>query len=173
MSVLRSLQMLTYTLSVWGYKEFWIDTCRMADKSIRDKLKQQTPEEQAAMDASIRASRRSVPARRMVAEIKAALAEGKSPAEIEVELCNWKEEYPRLFDMVLDPGHSEAMLNAMLGYLEAVESGAQTTHSASVAVGTHLVNQFVRPKLGMDPAPLPDSVPQSASPAVQRKAGSH
>jgi hypothetical protein len=59
--------------------------------------------------------------------------------------------------MVNGGGYSEAMLNAMLTQLEAVELGRQTTHDASVAVGTVLVNSFVRPQLGMEQAPLPGS----------------
>ena len=130
------------------------------EKIANNKLK---PEEAAAMDASIREAKRSVGARKMVEEIKAAQARGLSPAEIDAapEMAHWKEEYPRLFGMVLDPAHSPAMLYAMLTQLEAVEKGRRSTHDASVTVGTILVNSFVRPKLGMEPVPLPGSAPKS------------
>ena len=132
--------------------------------SIKAKLERERadPESGAKMDSEIRASKRSVGARALVEAIKAAQKRGLSREEIEKELATEKEEYPKLFGMVLDPKHSPAMLYAMLAQLEAVEGGAKSTHDASVAVGTILVNSFVRPKLGMDPVPLPDSTKQSA-----------
>ena len=127
--------------------------------SIKAKLERekQNPEEAAKMDAEIRANRRSIGARAMVDAIKAAQARGLTKDQIESELAAYKEDYPRLFAMVLDPRHSPAMLYAMLDQLESVERGTRSTHDASVAVGTILVNSFVRPKLGMEPVPLPDS----------------
>ena len=134
--------------------------------SIKAKLdrEKQNPEDAAKMDAEIRENKRSVGARAMVEAVKAAQAAGKTKEEIEVELKAQKEEYPRLFAMVLDPRHSPAMLYAMLAQLEAIEKGGKSTHDASVAVGTILVNSFVRPKLGMEPVPLPDS----AAPPARR-----
>ncbi len=114
------------------------------------------------MDATVRASKRSVGARTMVDAIKAARARGLTPSEIEAELAQWKEEYPRLFAMVLDPSHSPVLLNAMLAQLEAVEEAQRSTHDASVMIGTMLVNSFVRPKLGMEEVPLPDSAKRPA-----------
>jgi hypothetical protein len=128
------------------------------DSSIKKLAeRQQSPEEAAAMDASVREAKRSVGARQMVADIKAARERGLAPHEIQVELAHWETEYPRLFAMVNGGEYSEAMLNAMLTQLEAVEKGRKTTHDASVVVGTTLVNSYVRPKLGMEPVPLPDS----------------
>jgi len=134
--------------------------------SIKAKLERERadPESAAKMDSEIRASKRSVGARALVEAIKAAQKRGLTPEEIEKELASEKEEYPKLFGMVLDPTHSPAMLYAMLAQLEAVEGGVKSTHDASVTVGTILVNSFVRPKLGMDPVPLPDS----AKPPVRR-----
>jgi hypothetical protein len=128
-------------------------------KQKLDNLKEQTPEEAAKMDAEIRENRRSVGARACVTAIKAAQSKGLSREELEAlpELAAHKAEYPRLFAMVLDPKHSPAMLYAMLAQLEAVEKGKRSTHDASVAVGTMLVNSYVRPKLGMEPVPLPGS----------------
>ena len=132
---------------------------KMNMDSIKAKLarEQEHPEEAAQMDAEIRTNKRSVGARALVEAIKAAQKRGLSKEEIEQELAKEKEEYPKLFGMVLDPRHSPAMLYAMLAQLEAVETGSKSTHDASVTVGTILVNSFVRPKLGMDPVPLPDS----------------
>ena len=132
---------------------------KMDMDSIKAKLEREKadPESAAKMDSEIRANKRSVGARALVEAIKAAQKRGLGKEEIEKELATEKEEYPKLFGMVLDPKHSPAMLYAMLAQLEAVETGSKSTHDASVTVGTILVNSFVRPKLGMDPVPLPDS----------------
>lgn len=132
--------------------------------SIKAKIERekQNPEDAAKMDAEIRASKRSVGARAMVAAVKDAQARGLSKEAIELELPTEKADYPRLFAMVNDPKHSPAMLYAMLAQLESVEKGARSTHDASVAVGTILVNSFVRPKLGMESAPVPGSGQQPA-----------
>ena len=132
--------------------------------SIKAKLEKekQNPEEAAKMDASIRENKRSVGARKMVDDVRAAQAQGQTQAEIDAapEMAQWKAQFPKLFAMVNDPEHSPAMLYAMLAQLEAVEAGARTTHDASVVVGTMLVNSYVRPQLGMAPAPLPSSAEQ-------------
>jgi len=127
-------------------------------ESVLGKIKkmQQNPEDGKTMDREVREQKRSVGARQMVADVNACHAKGTPPAEIEVELNHWKEQYPKLFSMVLDPEYSRAMLSAMLDQLEAVERGAKTTHDASVMVGTVLVNSYVRPQLGMAPVPLPN-----------------
>jgi hypothetical protein len=136
--------------------------------------RQGTPEERAAMDASIREARRSVAARQMMEEVQAAQARGESAETIREApwAARWKEDYPKLFDMLLDPGCSRAMLTAMLAQLEAVESGHRSTHLASTVVGTMLANSYVRPKLGMEPMPLPDSAPRPEHPSGRRTGGS-
>ncbi len=127
--------------------------------SIKQKLAAAAanPEEAAKMDADIRTNRRSLAARALVNAVRERHARGLSAAQIETELASLKEAFPRLFAMVLDPAHSPVLLNAMLAQLEAVEAGHKTTHDASVHVGTVLVNSFVRPQLGMEQVPLPDS----------------
>ena len=105
------------------------------------------------MDTEIRQRKPSQEARAMIDAVKA------SPdPKNDTALAHWKDRFPKLFAMVCDPRHSEVMLNAMLRQLEAGEVGSRSTHDASVVVGTVLVNEYVRPKLGMDPTPLPDSV---------------
>ncbi len=146
------------TSALGGYKELSPACVRMSNlKAKFEKMKPPTAKEAAEMDASIRENKRSVVARALVNAVRDCRARGMTPEEIEKELADQKAASPRLFAMVLDPGHSEAMLNAMLAQLEAVEAGAATTHNASVVVGTMLVNSFVRPKLGMEQVPLPDS----------------
>lgn len=142
--------------------------------SIAQKLsdKKVSPEEAAAMDASIRESKRSIGIRKMIADVNALHAKQIPSHEIQIMLPQWEEEYPKLFAMILDPEYSRATLNAMLEQLEGVEKGRLTTHDASVTVGTVLVNSYVRPKLGMEPVPLPGSQKQSGHRKAPHTAGS-
>ena len=135
--------------------------------SIKAKLDQEraNPEDAAKMDAEIRAAKLSVKARALVDAVKAALkrhnVKSLTPEILDsdpegLRLKAYKEAFPKLYAMVNDPRHSPAILFSMLNSLESVENEARTTHDASVVVGTVLVNSFVRPKLGMEPVPLPD-----------------
>lgn len=133
-----------------------------AGDSIKAKLdaaQGRTPEDDAKMDADVRANKRSELARHLITRVKDAQRRGRTPEQISTDpnFADLKTEFPRLFKMLLDPKHSEELLISMLRQLEAVEKGARTTHEASVHVGTMLVNSYVRPKLGMEPVPLPDS----------------
>ena len=114
------------------------------------------PEDAAATDAAIRSTRPSVGARIMVGKIRGALAQGKSPAQIEEEFPAEKEAYGRLFAMLLDPRHSPGLVDAILDQLEAVEKGVKATHDASVYMGTLLANHFVMPAVEKPPLPLPN-----------------
>ena len=128
-------------------------------KTKLDAAQGRNPEDDAKMDADIRANKRSLLARQLIGQVQSAKKRGLTTEEITADpaFAEFKVEFPRLFKMLLDPKHSEAMLTSMLRQLEAVEEGARSTHEASVTVGTILVNQHVRPKLGMEPVPLPDS----------------
>lgn len=128
-------------------------------KAKLDAAQGRSPEDDAKMDADVRANKRSEMARHLITRVKEAQRRGRTPEQVSADpsFADLKTEFPRLFKMLLDPKHSGAMLTSMLRQLEAVEKGARTTHEASVAVGTILVNQYVRPKLGMEPVPLPDS----------------
>jgi hypothetical protein len=121
-----------------------------------NKLPPQEKEDPKKIDADVRAQKRSVGARKLVEDVTALQDAGATKEEIEEKLKDQKTEFPKLFAMVLDPGCSRVMLNAMLDQLEAVERGQKSTHDASVMVGTVLVNSYVRPKLGMAPMPLPN-----------------
>lgn len=127
------------------------------------KYKEPTPEEKAEIDQSIRESKRSIGIRRLVTLTRSGIMSGRSITEIASDpaISPLREEYPKLFEMLCDPRCSPAMLTAMLTQLEAVENGTKSAHDASVFVGTALVNSYVRPRLGMEQATLPNSVEQS------------
>ena len=131
--------------------------------ALRSKMSEggPSPAEAAALDASIRRDARSIQARAMIREIHAAQAANRTREEIlsDPAMAHWRiptEEggFPKLFEMVNDPTHSPAIVNATLAQLEAVEKHQKTTHQASVHAGTVYANTYVNTKLGLPPVPL-------------------
>ena len=92
------------------------------------------------------AEKRSVRCRRMIQEVESAL-EIQSPAVVAGQFADWQKEFPKIFEMVLTRTYSRELMAMMLQQLERVESGATTQHNASVAVGTVLVDEIVKPQL--------------------------
>ena len=90
--------------------------------------------------------KRSIRARRMVAEVESAL-QTKTPAQVASEFPEWQTEFPKLFEMLLSRTYSRDILGMMLDQLERVERGSKSQHDASVAVGTVLVDRIVKPQL--------------------------
>ena len=131
--------------------------------SIRAKLQEgaPSPAEAAMLDAAIRRDVRSIQARAMIREIQQAQSANRTREEIlsDPALAHWRlpsEQggFPKLFEMVSDPSHSQAILNATLEQLEAVEKHQKTAHQAAVHAGTVYANSFVNAKLGLPPVPL-------------------
>jgi len=91
--------------------------------------------------------KKSVVARRMIAEVSAAL-QTQTAATVSGQFANYQLEFPTLFAILLRPDYPRALLETLISQLEAVESGKTSQHDASVAVGGLLVNQFVTPQLG-------------------------
>ncbi len=90
--------------------------------------------------------KRSVRCRRMIQEVEAAL-ETQSPAVVAGQFAEWQKEFPKIFEMILTRTYSRELMAMMLQQLEKVESGTTSQHNASVAVGTVLVDQIVKPQL--------------------------
>jgi hypothetical protein len=89
---------------------------------------------------------RSTRARRMIVEVEEALRT-QTPAQVMAQFAEWQTEFPKLFQMLLTRSYSRDILEVMLRQLERVESGATTQHTASVAVGSVLVDRIVKPQL--------------------------
>jgi hypothetical protein len=104
--------------------------------------------------ANIPAESRSVRVRRMVAEVEAALRTD-TPAQVSSRFAEWQAEFPKIFEMVLTRTYPREVLEMMLRNLEKMESGNLSQHNASVAVGTVLVDTFVKPQLKNAPPPPP------------------
>ena len=95
---------------------------------------------------------RSSVARRMIAEVTAALAE-ESPAQVSSRFSDYQKEFPRIFAILLTRSYPVDLLEMMLLQLESVEGGRTSQHNASVHVGTVLVDRYVKPDLvGIPPS---------------------
>lgn len=90
--------------------------------------------------------RKSARARRMITEVEAAL-ETQTPAQVSAHFAEFQREFPKIFEMLLTRTYNRAFMEMMLQQLERVERGAVSQHDASVAVGTVLVEEIVKPQL--------------------------
>ena len=89
---------------------------------------------------------KSVRARRMVTDVEAALAT-QTPAQVSSQFAEYQREFPKIFEMLLTRTYRRDFLDMMIGQLERVERGTTSQHNASVAVGTLLVEEIVKPQL--------------------------
>ncbi len=89
---------------------------------------------------------KSVRARRMITEVESAL-ETQTPAQVSAHFGEFQREFPKIFEMLLTRTYNRGFLEMMLQQLERMERGAVSQHDASVAVGTVLVEEIVKPQL--------------------------
>ena len=90
--------------------------------------------------------KRSVRARLLITEVESAL-ETQSAAQVASQFAEWQTEFPKIFEMVLTRTYNREFMTMMIQHLEQVEAGTSSQHDASVAVGTVLVNNIVKPQL--------------------------
>jgi hypothetical protein len=61
------------------------------------------------------------------------------------EFC---EQYPNILEMITRPeGYDRRSLNLMVSMLEKMGQGKASQHEASIQVGQHLLNAYVKPQL--------------------------
>jgi hypothetical protein len=82
----------------------------------------------------------------MVTEVEAALST-QTPVQVSTLFADYQKEFPRIFEMLLTRTYRREFLEMMLQQLERMERGAVSQHEASVAVGTVLVEEIVKPQL--------------------------
>ena len=99
------------------------------------------------VNATVVPEKKSVVARRMIAEVEAALRT-ESAASVSARFSEYQLEFPKLFAILLNRDYPRDVLSLMIAQLEKVENGRTSQHDASVAVGSVLVNQFVKPQFG-------------------------
>jgi len=71
----------------------------------------------------------------------------EAPAVVASKFDEYQKEFPTLFATLLRQDYPPDVLEMMLSRLEAREDGKTTQHDASVAVGTVLVDRFVKPQM--------------------------
>jgi hypothetical protein len=89
---------------------------------------------------------KSVRARRMICEVEEALTT-QTPAQVSSHFADYQKEFPKIFEMLLTRSYKREFLDMMLHHLERMERGTVSQHDASVAVGTVLVDEIVKPQL--------------------------
>jgi hypothetical protein len=61
------------------------------------------------------------------------------------EFC---EQYPNILEMITRPGgYDQRSLDMMVNMLEKMGQGLKSQHEASIQVGQHLLNAYVKPQL--------------------------
>jgi hypothetical protein len=98
------------------------------------------------MSESESKEKKSVRARRMIAEVEEALTK-ETAAVVASQFANYQEEFPRIFEMLITRNYRREFLEMMLQQLERVEQGAVSQHDASIKVGTILVDEIVKPQI--------------------------
>jgi hypothetical protein len=92
-------------------------------------------ERSAFLRAHIQQIRRMVQDRHTVDDIKSCFPE-------------FTEQYPSLLEMLTRPsGYDERSLSMMINMLDKMGSNTKTQHEASIQVGQHLINTFVKPQM--------------------------
>jgi hypothetical protein len=98
------------------------------------------------------AKERAVYARAMIKRIQEFQRAGRPTEQIKELLPEFVAEYPHLFEMITQrEGYDRQSLEAMLMLLDKIGAGTMNTHKASVIVGNHLVEKFVKPQLKGNP----------------------
>lgn len=59
----------------------------------------------------------------------------------------FSENYPTLFEKLFEPNLDKAVLRYMLNQKGKMNTNKQTEHTASIKVGTMLVDKYVKPNL--------------------------
>jgi hypothetical protein len=91
---------------------------------------------------------RSAYIRKNVQQVREMSRAGHSTDSIKSVFPDFAEQYPQLFDMVLRPGgFDEKSLGLMINMLDKMGAGQTTQHQASIKVGQHLMNEYVKPVL--------------------------
>lgn len=74
--------------------------------------------------------------------------EGRTTEELKTIFPEFVEQYPGLFEMVLRPeGFDAKSLTLMINMLNKMGNGKASQHEASIQVGQHLLDSYVKPQL--------------------------
>lgn len=93
------------------------------------------------------ASDRSAFLRSHVQQIRRMVNNRQTMDDIKSTFPEFTEQYPSLLEMVTRPGYDEKSLSIMLTMLERMGKNQATQHEASITVGQHLINSYVKPQV--------------------------
>lgn len=105
-------------------------------------------EKAATEPTRFNASERSAFIRDHVLKIREMLKSSHSLDTIKSVFPEFCEEYPNILEMITRPGgYDQRSLDMMLMMLEKMGRGVASQHEASIQVGQHLLNAYVKPQL--------------------------
>ena len=91
---------------------------------------------------------RSAFIRKSIKQVQDMFKAGHSTETIKSVFPDFAEQFPQLFEMVLRPGgFDEKSLALMINLLDKMGSGQTSQHQASIKVGQHLMDKYVKPNL--------------------------
>ena len=102
-------------------------------------------QEQENRPTLFNAAERAVYVREQLKELLRLKNLGKTTDEIKDLMAGFHEQYPTLFLKACEPYFDNHQLNVMLLLLDRMGDGRLTQHKASVIVGQHLVDKYVKP----------------------------
>lgn len=102
-------------------------------------------EEQENRATQFNATERSTHVREKIIEILHLKKMGKTVEEVKERMAGFHEQYPTLFLKAMEPQFDQKQLDVMLLLLNRMGDGRLTQHKASVIVGQHLVDKYVKP----------------------------
>ena len=83
-----------------------------------------------------------------VEKVSKMLKEKHSLDDIKAVFPEFCEQYPNILEMITRPGgYDQRPLDIMIKLLEKMGQGAKSQHEASIQVGQHLLNTYVKPQL--------------------------
>jgi hypothetical protein len=83
-----------------------------------------------------------------VEKVSKMLKDKHSLDDIKAVFPEFCEQYPNILEMITRPGgYDQRSLDMMIKLLEKMGQGAKSQHEASIQVGQHLLNTYVKPQL--------------------------
>ena len=107
---------------------------KLSEVAANESTKFDATERSAFIRSHIQHVRRMVVNRQSIDDIKSAFPE-------------FTEQYPSLLEMIMRPTFDEQALTLMITMLDRMGSNNTTQHEASIKVGQHLLNAYVKPQI--------------------------
>jgi hypothetical protein len=105
-------------------------------------------EKAATEPTRFNATERSAFIRDHVEKVGKMLQDRHSLEDIKAVFPEFCEQYPNILEMISRPeGYDRRSLNLMITMLEKMGQGKASQHEASIQVGQHLLNAYVKPQL--------------------------